>query len=175
MAGRVYCSTMTSGSVCVLSYSVLFPAALLTTGCQDGLVTFRGSCYLFIDDISGVWSDAVHHCAAHNAHLASIETTDEDKFLRNQSNKLFKCGRNSSASFWVRGTDDVIEGIWAWHDTNEPVTFTSWAPGQPQNSSGEDCLVLFGMHGFLWDDAFCTDKYHFICEENEEIVGSVVG
>ena len=116
------------------------------------------------------------HCAAHGAHLASIETKDEDTFLRGFSNKLFKCGiRNHTTSFWVGGTDDAIEGLWKWHDTNKPLTYFNWWPGQPDNRSSEDCLCLCGMHGFTWDDAHCAlETFHFICEQPEndiEVIG----
>ena len=149
-------------------------AVILTEACRDGWVSFNTSCYLFIDDHLETWPTASQHCAAHRSHLATIETRAEDTFIRNHCQKLFKRGLTPSDTFWVGGTDDVVEGAWLWYDTDTPITFFSWSPGQPQNGSTEDCLCLFGQHGFLWDDALCADKYHFICEQAEdeiEIVG----
>ena len=144
--------------------------------CKDGWTIFRNSCYLFIDDAFETWSSATHHCASHGARLASIETADEDTFLRSYSNKLFKCGvRNHTTSFWVGGTDDAIEGVWTWQGTEKPLTYFNWYPGQPENNtSSEDCLCLFGHDNFRWHDAVCGEKFHIICEQSEndiEVIG----
>ena len=155
-------------------YFFFFVALSLVNTCKDGWISFRGSCYLFIDDSFEHWPSAMQHCASHGAHLASIETSDKDTFIRGVSNRLFKCNWNYSTSFWIGGTDDAIEGIWTWHDTNKPLTYFDWSPGQPQNRTSEDCLCLFGLHDFRWDDAHCaTEMFHFICEqsENVELIG----
>ena len=45
----------------------------------------------------------------------------------------------------MEGTDQAQEGIWTFFNSDEPLPFIFWAPGQPDNLGGnEDCLVIWG-------------------------------
>ena len=73
--------------------------------CDNGWLTFRGSCYLFVDDLPETWSEATLYCSRNGAQLVSVETPEEDLFLQEHARRLFDCGR-SVAQFWLAGTDD---------------------------------------------------------------------
>ncbi|XP_053394952.1 perlucin-like [Mercenaria mercenaria] len=148
--------------------------------CPDGWTYFRGSCYLFVDNMSLDWTEAIHHCSIHHGQLATIETKAEDLFIQDMAKRLF---RNFSdrmktfSSFWLGASDSTVEGLWTWYTDDSDLMYTNWSPGQPDSHLGvdEDCLVLFGPHNYTWDDASCTmRKHHPLCEidlTQEEIFG----
>lgn len=53
------------------------------------------------------------------------------------------------------------------HD--EPMTFTDWHPGQPDNlKQNQHCVnIQFwqGNGGYHWDDEDCNEKFYFLCEQ----------
>ncbi|KAK3101324.1 hypothetical protein FSP39_002679 [Pinctada imbricata] len=68
--------------------------------------------------------------------------------------------------FWLGATDDQQEGHWIWIKDREPVDYSDWAPGEPNNKdSEENCLEYFAEQSFKWNDAPCRLKRRFICEE----------
>ena len=130
----------------------LFSAVAFVLSCDNGWVTFRGSCYLFVDDLQETWSETTHQCSQNGATLVSVESPEEDLFLQEHAKRLFDCGRDL-ARFWLGGTDDEMQGIWKWQGTNQTMDYTNWAVDQPQQRPGELCLVMFGFRNFSgWDD-----------------------
>jgi MYXO-CTERM domain-containing protein len=62
--------------------------------------------------------------------------------------------------------DSGNTGEWVWSDGSE-VTYTSWAPGEPNNSGGnQDCghMNWAGVVGADWDDIQCSVTKPFICQ-----------
>jgi len=43
-------------------------------------------------------------------------------------------------------------------------SFTSWAPGQPNNGNHQQNCV--GMMNGQWDDLFCVTPYKYVCSKN---------
>ena len=65
-------------------------------------------------------------------------------------------------------TDENIEGNWEWI-TGEPVTFTNWENGEPNNWGNEDFGSIYGtndngMHPGRWNDGNANYAIHFILE-----------
>ena len=138
-------------------------------------MSFGGSCFLFVDDIKENWTQATHHCASHRAHLAVPNTETKDLFLREQTRKLVKCN-DEYAVFCVAASDIESEGVWKWSTSNTLVVHFNWSPGQPQNTSGEDCLIYTKYDDFRgWHDDLCTDNGHFICEKTGHFVDTIIG
>ncbi len=48
-------------------------------------------------------------------------------------------------NFWTGFNDVAVEGSWEWV-SGEPVTYTNWAPGQPDDAGGEDYCWLIGVN-----------------------------
>jgi len=67
----------------------------------------------------------------------------------------------------IAGSNDSGNtGVWVWSDGSE-VTYTSWAPGEPNNSGGnQDCghMNWQGTVGADWDDIQCSVSKPFICQ-----------
>lgn len=70
------------------------------------------------------------------------------------------------SALWIGGTDQANEGTWIWSATGEVMSYTNaWRPSEPQNRSGEDCIILSKGHGYTWIDHYCTSyNSPFICE-----------
>ena len=65
------------------------------------------------------------------------------------------------------------EGTWIWVRTGEPLDFSAWGPGKPDNKApyNEDCAMFFAYDpDFKWNHLECsvanTEKFanHPICQ-----------
>lgn len=84
------------------------------------------------------WTNAKSNCAAMGGHLVTITTSGENSFIFN----IWPSG-------WIGLTDEVTEGVWRWV-TGETYSYTSWNPGEPNNSGNEDYGQFVG--GGRWND-----------------------
>ena len=68
-------------------------------------------------------------------------------------------------SFWIGGNDFANEGQWHWESNNEPVIFSAWGSGQPDNGQGqEDCMEMEWRWNYRWNDQPCDMLNFFICQ-----------
>ncbi|CAG2209280.1 unnamed protein product [Mytilus edulis] len=103
--------------------------------------------------------DCLASCQAHHAELAVIETNEENTFIWSEMTKL-------GGFFWLDGTDKFSEGQWEWASTGEPLDYSNWFPGEPNNSNGqEDCLLTGGVYKTFWNDSPCSNQIKYICEK----------
>ncbi|NVN94214.1 MAG: gliding motility-associated C-terminal domain-containing protein [Bacteroidetes bacterium] len=102
------------------------------------------------------WQSAKIACQAKGGHLATISSIQENNLLFNYCNGY-------SQQTWFGFTDEVIEGDWKWI-TGEPVCYTNWAPGEPNNSyGGEDYSTLWcSING--WNDGDYIAPFFFLLE-----------
>jgi hypothetical protein len=120
-------------------------------------VTQDGVCFEYFyaaDD----WEGAQAHCQTLYGDLAKIDDEVDNGVLASLVPNAFPIA-------WVRGTDAVSEGTWTWD--GPIVTYKNWRPGEPSNglnTGEEDCMVLEGNNGGLWDDRPCSAEHSFICE-----------
>ncbi|HPY29322.1 MAG TPA: CARDB domain-containing protein [Verrucomicrobiota bacterium] len=95
-------------------------------------------------------------------HLATLHSEAENTFvlgLINDPAFWFVDGANNGEGPWIGGWQPVGSpepaGGWRWV-TDEPWTYTRWAPGEPNNSGGgEDRICFFGpgsLMGTVWND-----------------------
>ena len=87
---------------------------------------------------SAYWTDARTACANMGGHLVTVTTAAENTFIYN----LWPSG-------WIGLTDEVTEGVWRWV-TGESYSYSSWNPGEPNNSNNEDYIQFVG--GGKWND-----------------------
>jgi hypothetical protein len=126
-------------------YNATVTDACHASGCNMGTLagyTLIGS----INDHSYYRSTAAMSWAAANAaaqalggHLVTISSAAE--------NNLF----SGIGQHWLGFTDQLAEGQWAWV-TGEPVVYTNWGAGEPNNSGNEDFAVI-NWNGTTWNDA----------------------
>jgi hypothetical protein len=80
-------------------------------------------------------------------HLVTIGSAAENSFVANLSSGDFRA--------WIGLSDTANEGSFAWV-TGEPVTYTNWSGGEPNNSvGGEDYVEMFASND-AWNDRVNT-------------------
>lgn len=69
------------------------------------------------------------------------------------------------ASYWIGLSDIIQEGTYVWQTTQQRPDFTDWGSDEPNDlHHNEDCIELYQMKNFHWNDAPCSVKSKFICE-----------
>ncbi len=93
------------------------------------------------------FTEAEAHAVTLGGHLASIADADENEFVRGMVLGFDGTDRRG----WIGFTDAASEGDFQWTD-GSAVTFTNWAPGEPNNANNtEHYAELLGSNG-LWND-----------------------
>ncbi|MFX0206445.1 MAG: right-handed parallel beta-helix repeat-containing protein, partial [Candidatus Hodarchaeota archaeon] len=102
---------------------------------------------------SRTWNDAKTDCEAQGGHLVTITSQEENNFVQNLAR---------GDSIWIGLTDETIEGEWQWV-TGEPLTYTNWNGGEPNDYGGEDYTEM--QEDGLWNDVPGSYFVHFyVCE-----------
>ena len=69
--------------------------------------------------------------------------------------------------FWIGFNDVATEGAFEWA-SGEAVTYTNWAPNEPNNSGGnQDFGVMNFSHSRQWNDASASARFFGIIEIGE--------
>ncbi len=122
-------------------------------GCSPPGRTYENHCY-FPLTAAVTWDDGKKGCAAVGAHLASINSSGEEAVAE---------AVVSGSDRWIGLRRDPgspgVDASYKWI-TSEPVTYKTWAPGEP-NGTGE-CVAIPGSGH--WSDQDCTLKYVALCE-----------
>ncbi|CAG5124223.1 unnamed protein product [Candidula unifasciata] len=141
----------------LLSVCVLF-SCVDSQFCREGWQSFGDSCYGFGESTTA-WGAAEAICKVYNGKLAEIETFEENEFLKNLAKS------KQADRVLLGGTDMFSEGSWEWSSGGKHIfPFVDWAPGQPDDSSGEDCLTFSRDNKYQWNDFHCEQAAYFICE-----------
>jgi len=114
---------------------------------------FSRHCYKVIDKKFG-YNEAEEYCSEkHGSHLVTISSAQENDLV----------GSIIKEVSWI-GLDDIsIEGEFVWM-TGEPLEYTNWVSGEPNNQSGaEDCANI-GFYEAQWNDEKCETSSQFVCE-----------
>jgi hypothetical protein len=94
----------------------------------------------------GTWTAARAAAVSMGGHLVTINDAAENEWVR--ANVLRFDGADRRA--WIGLNDIKTEGTFVW-TSGEPVTYTNWSGGEPNNSGGiEHYVEMFG-NGF-WND-----------------------
>ncbi len=95
---------------------------------------------------AGSWLQVAKVGIQQQGRLVTIETAAENEWIR--QNFLTIAGQPTTA--WIGATDQRVEDSFGWIG-GEPLTFTAWAPGEPNDSgAGEDFTVM--LSNGLWND-----------------------
>jgi hypothetical protein len=113
-----------------------------------GPVTSGGSTYFLLSPMS--WTQGEAAAVAMGGHLATVNDAAENEFLRSQVLGFDGADRRG----WIGLNDVKSEGMFVWV-SGQPVGYTNWAPGEPNNSSAgglpENYVEMFGSSGG-WND-----------------------
>ncbi len=135
--------------------------------CPCPAARFGGHAYLLCPP-GRTWEGALAFCEAQGMTLATISDSAEGEFV----NELVEGAR--SVDVWIGLNDRSQEGVWTWA-SGEPVTFTAWDAGEPNDGAGgEDCGLVMTSAGTgssrarRWDDRPCgRTTYAALCEARD--------
>lgn len=126
----------------------LIRTTLTNAGCIE-LPSCQSQCSMYFynpQSLSG--PDAQTFAENFGANLISIQSSNENTCIINALNS-----NNFSGVIWLGFTDIINEGNFIWTDQS-PVSYSNWAPGEPNNSGGnEDCTQIYPDG--LWNDLNC--------------------
>eukprot|EP00937_MAST-01D_sp_MAST-1D-sp2_P005276 g5276.t1 len=125
--------------------------------CNGAIAT---SVFTFVQQ-SKTYNNAKAYCEGLGQELASIKNQAE----LNTVQALY------NGNLWIGINDKNMEGQWLNEDGTKP--FLAWGTGEPNDSSGEDCVHLRGDH--LYNDHKC-DGYnaYFVCRAKPACVNQKV-
>ncbi|EOD04922.1 hypothetical protein EMIHUDRAFT_250374 [Emiliania huxleyi CCMP1516] len=99
------------------------------------------------------WADAKADCESRGLELAYILSESENDELKESA---------GTAKVWIGATDGESEGAWSTWAVGEAMSYANWNIGEPNDSGGEDCAMMFGSNG-LWNDAACSRTLAYAC------------
>ena len=157
-------TTSTSGS------AVNYNMPVVTGGCLEcnGPTSLPGYTYLgdlgghkyFRSDESKTWAQAKAIAIGLGAHLVTINSAAENNLLSSNPNPP------NTIHSWIGLTDEAVEGTFVWI-TGEPVTYTNWYSGNPNNGGpggNEDYGSTNFFGGDQWVDSDGASTFPFIIE-----------
>ncbi|HQR06434.1 MAG TPA: C-type lectin domain-containing protein [Gemmatales bacterium] len=77
------------------------------------------------------WTDAEAFAVSLGGHLVTINTVAENTWVTTNFSQFGGINR----PIWLGLNDAAVEGSFVW-TSGEAVTYTNWAPGEPNNSAG---------------------------------------
>ncbi|XP_021354593.1 macrophage mannose receptor 1-like isoform X2 [Mizuhopecten yessoensis] len=147
------------------STTVHVPAGMVL-GCPNYWKPHGTSCYQLINRKLN-WNQGRSLCRQHGGYLASVASQADQNFLVSQ------LPANRTGGYWIGLNDQLIQNNFQWSDGSK-VTFTAWAPREPNNFAGhrEDCVLLY-LNGGKWNDGTCNDPQNgVICKRPKQAVSS---
>ncbi|XP_053383033.1 C-type lectin mannose-binding isoform-like [Mercenaria mercenaria] len=154
--------------VCIVVFCYNLGLVHSSLCCLDGWTSFNGSCYFFgHHDLD--FQEAERFCAHYKAHLTSIETQNENTFIKSHLQN-YKDPRH-----WIGLTDEIVENAWVWYENDKPATFTDWGSRQPDQGRTANCVAIWASYKYQWVDEPCTHLFKPLCEMKANVEVEVVG
>ncbi|MBY0307654.1 MAG: C-type lectin domain-containing protein [Phycisphaerales bacterium] len=103
----------------------------------------------------GTWTMAMSRAAQMGAQLVTIESQEENDFIRDQVLTFDGAARSA----WIGLSDSAVEGQFRWMN-GSTASYRNWSPGEPNESNGgEDCVEMYSTG--RWNDLFSYAAYPF--------------
>ncbi|XP_023194031.1 macrophage mannose receptor 1-like [Xiphophorus maculatus] len=118
-------------------------------GSNPGWRKNNNICYYYNDTDIVDFHTAIMRCYAEKAMLVSILNKNEQAYV----NSMVGTGKVTAAWIGMR-MFGITSGQYMWIDLS-PLTYTHWAPGEPNNANGEEQCVQMNRHQGGWNDANC--------------------
>ena len=133
---------------------------VLISQAAAGPVVLDGHTYLAFHEVNGSllgWKQAKEFCEKNGGHLVTVNSIQEQAVLN-----YLRDAADRSIRYWIGLSDLEHESVFTWV-TGEPVDFTWWDSGQPDNYSGsdekgEDVIEAFYGSSGKWNDLPSGDK-----------------
>ena len=106
------------------------------------------------------WQSSQQAAYAYGADLVSIRCLEQNARLTQLTTEYV----------WVGGNDLTTEGDWMF-PVGGSMTYTNWAPNEPNDAYNEDCLQFNWKPSGQWNDARCSNSYKAIYYSASPISG----
>lgn len=81
------------------------------------------------------------------------------------------------ADYWLSGSDLRNEKNYVWTTSGLPLNYTAWYSDEKykepnrdaHNGETELCLSLKGDFGYKWNDARCSIKNYYVCDDQADV------
>src|SRR5687767_1058733 len=113
-----------------------------------GPITNAANAHAYYLLSSNTWTASESEAVGLGGHLATINDAAENQWV---VNTFFPLTGVPYASLWVGLNDAANEGQFVWA-SGEPVTFTYWSPGEPNNLGGADYASIDAPPTGSWND-----------------------
>ena len=163
------CTSSGSVVVSIISAEIIQQDTALCSGAELQLQTglnqydgdpipgyaYRGSLtnsYYYLSNSGLPAAQAINACSGLGGYLTSIGSSQENQFVASML---------PGTDLWIGFTDVMVEGQFQWV-SGDPITYTNWGGGEPNNSGGEDYTHLTPSQ--LWNDLNGDQSYRYVCE-----------
>ncbi|TXD71600.1 lectin-like protein, partial [Aequorivita antarctica] len=119
------------------------------------LGTYNGHTYYMSNNpmnATAAFADAL----SKGGYVATINDAAENTYI---NDVVF--ASNPAYNVYIGLNDVSIEGSYEWQN-GAPATYTNWAPGEPNDSGGEDYVIMYS--GGLWNDVQEVHNDRYILE-----------
>ncbi|KAJ8950571.1 hypothetical protein NQ318_015704 [Aromia moschata] len=119
----------------------------------------EGKIFMLNHNSTSSWFKAVRICEKYNMQLVTIENEEKSDMIRNLLEKY----PSRADMFWMAGSRLQDGESWRWPN-QEPIAYTNWCPGEPNNAKGDEMCIQVYPDNAWWNDEQCTIPNSFICE-----------
>jgi hypothetical protein len=134
---------------------------LIAVKCRNGWTKYKTKC-LKVFNKTVNYSEAKQICTENNATMISIESLEENEFVRN----LTKQSVPQAEYLWI-GAKRTGSGLldFEWENGN-PFLYSNWKSDEPDNYGGNQYFVYMDLNSGNWADwkDQGDDRTVFICE-----------
>eukprot|EP00058_Branchiostoma_floridae_P014529 XP_002600017.1 hypothetical protein BRAFLDRAFT_74138 [Branchiostoma floridae] len=112
-------------------------------------------------------TSAQQTCETDGGHLAVVDTEALNNFIVELISDF--------EDFWIGLSGGDTDGNWRWADGTRlgvGCAFTNWAPYEPSDNNGQNCVQMWSAYDYKWDDDFCYLQKYFICQIESCQVGN---
>lgn len=129
-------------------------SAFSSAGCVE-MATCVSECSIYFlnpQQMSG--SQAQAFAQTLGANLVSVQSAAENQCILAS---LVALGYGDGDVVWIGFNDEATEGNFVWYDQS-PISYTNWAPGEPNQAGEEDCVQIYpgAPNPGMWNDLSCT-------------------
>lgn len=125
------------------------------SSCPSKWKAKENACYYFSSGTKS-WSESLLYCIGQSAHLVSVESDEEQEFLRNTI--------STKGTHWLGTTDKEQDGKWRWSADGSLVSISVWDIGEPKKGYNKDCGIMYPNGS--WAADACSLPYHWICKKH---------